>query len=75
VSRGYIHHLLEAKEMLAEVLLAQHNLHHYMLFMAAVRAAAVADSVSGAAVTPLTSSDESMTPALGELRFALQQQW
>ena len=62
--------------MLAEVLLAQHNLHHYMAFMAAVRAAAAADARTGAgAAPPSSASDEVMTPALGELKFALQQQW
>jgi len=36
-SRGYVHHLLEAHEMLAEVLLDVHNAHHMARFMAALR--------------------------------------
>lgn len=37
-SRAYIFHLLNANEMLAEVLLYMHNLHHYLRFMEAIRA-------------------------------------
>ena len=36
-SRGYVHHLLQVHEMLAEVLLEHHNTHHYLLFMAQIR--------------------------------------
>jgi queuine/archaeosine tRNA-ribosyltransferase len=38
-SRGYIHHLLNAHEMLAEVLLTLHNVHAYGRVFAAARAA------------------------------------
>lgn len=36
-TRAYIHHLLQAHEMLAEVLLYIHNLHHYLEFFKAIR--------------------------------------
>eukprot|EP00123_Amoebidium_parasiticum_P021647 comp7111_c0_seq1/m.2843 comp7111_c0_seq1/g.2843 ORF comp7111_c0_seq1/g.2843 comp7111_c0_seq1/m.2843 type:complete len:383 (-) comp7111_c0_seq1:132-1280(-) len=35
--RAYIHHLLMTHEMLAEVLLLMHNLHHHAEFFAAIR--------------------------------------
>lgn len=38
-TRAYIHHLLQAHEMLAEVLLYIHNLHHYLEFFKAIRRA------------------------------------
>ena len=37
-----MHHLLETHEMLADVLLDVHNLHHYLRFFAALRAAIAA---------------------------------
>lgn len=40
--RAYIHHLLNAHEMLAEVLLHVHNTAHYAQFVAAIRRAVVA---------------------------------
>ena len=36
-SRAYIHHLLQAHEMTAQVLLDAHNYHHYFDFFAAAR--------------------------------------
>jgi len=36
-SRGYIHHLVMAKEILAAMLLTWHNLHYYQELMAAMR--------------------------------------
>jgi hypothetical protein len=38
-TRAYIHHLLNVHEMLAQVLLQQHNLHHYMRFFECMRTA------------------------------------
>jgi len=38
-SRGYLHHLIMAKEILAAMLLTWHNLHYYQELMAAMRAA------------------------------------
>lgn len=38
-TRQYVHHLLLAHEMLAEVLLQLHNLHHLLDFFAAARKA------------------------------------
>jgi queuine tRNA-ribosyltransferase subunit QTRTD1 len=46
-SRGYLHHLLAAHEMLAEVLLDVHNTHHMLRFMAALRAAVAANDLDG----------------------------
>lgn len=40
-TRAYVHHLLETHEMLAGVLLELHNTHHWLRFMAAMRAAIV----------------------------------
>ena len=40
--RAYVNHLLETHEMLAEVLLDLHNLHHYLRFFAELRAAIAA---------------------------------
>ncbi|OQR93586.1 queuine tRNA-ribosyltransferase domain-containing protein [Achlya hypogyna] len=37
-SRAYINHLLNVHEMLADVLLYMHNMHHYYAFFAAIRA-------------------------------------
>ncbi|WZN60555.1 accessory subunit 2 of queuine tRNA-ribosyltransferase [Chloropicon roscoffensis] len=37
-SRGYIHHLLQCRELLAEVLLEFHNTHHMCRFMGTIRA-------------------------------------
>lgn len=39
VSRGYLHHLFKAKEMLGPILLTMHNLHFYQQLMAEIRAA------------------------------------
>tara|TARA_R110002111_G_scaffold16081_1_gene41427 strand:- start:5296 stop:6426 length:1131 start_codon:yes stop_codon:yes gene_type:complete len=36
-SRGYLHHLFKAKEMLGSMLLTWHNLHYYQELMAAMR--------------------------------------
>ncbi len=41
---AYLHHLLDAHEMLGEVLLDLHNQHHYLRFFAALRAAIAADA-------------------------------
>ena len=38
-SRGYIHHLIKAKEILAAMLLTWHNLHYYQELMQGIRAA------------------------------------
>jgi queuine/archaeosine tRNA-ribosyltransferase len=37
--RAYLHHLLDAKELLGWMLLEVHNVHHMQRFMAAVRTA------------------------------------
>jgi len=36
-TRGYIHHLLNTKELLAGVLLSIHNIHHYLRFFEQLR--------------------------------------
>ena len=38
-SRAYLHHLINAKEMLGPILLTWHNLHYYQSLMAGMRAA------------------------------------
>jgi queuine tRNA-ribosyltransferase len=45
-SRGYLHHLLKAKEILGSVLLTWHNLHYYQELMAGMRSAIEAGSLS-----------------------------
>lgn len=39
VSRGYLHHLFKAKEMLGPILLTMHNLHYYQELMRDIRSA------------------------------------
>ncbi|KAL4857432.1 Queuine tRNA-ribosyltransferase accessory subunit 2 [Chlorella vulgaris] len=41
-TRAYLHHLLQAHEMTAQVLLEVHNTHHYMQFFKAIRASIAA---------------------------------
>ena len=38
-SKGYVHHLLTTHEMTADVLLVQHNVHHYVRYFGALRRA------------------------------------
>ena len=45
VSRGYLHHLFKAREMLGPILLTMHNLHYYQELMAGIRAAIEAGSL------------------------------
>ncbi len=45
-SRGYLHHLLKAKEILGSVLLTWHNLHYYQELMSGMRSAIEAGSLS-----------------------------
>ena len=44
-TRAYLHHLRNTHEMLADILLTQHNQHRYAAFFAALRAAADADTL------------------------------
>jgi len=44
---GYLHHLVNTKEMLGARLLTQHNLHHYHAMMAEMRDAIVQDNLEG----------------------------
>ncbi|KNC75923.1 hypothetical protein SARC_11563 [Sphaeroforma arctica JP610] len=37
-TRSYLHHLLLTHEMLAQVLLMMHNMHHYWVFFESIRA-------------------------------------
>merc|ERR1711988_1537235 len=46
-TRAYIHHLLNAKEMLGEVLLYIHNYYHYLLFFHNIRKNIAADTFRG----------------------------
>ena len=48
-SRAYVHHLLNAHEMLGDVLLSVHNTAHYAAFLAAARAAVAAGPAAFAA--------------------------
>ncbi|KAI3430526.1 hypothetical protein D9Q98_005119 [Chlorella vulgaris] len=41
-TRAYLHHLLQAHEMTAQVLLEVHNTHHYLQFFKAIRASIAA---------------------------------
>ncbi|MEK9752482.1 MAG: tRNA guanosine(34) transglycosylase Tgt [Rhodospirillaceae bacterium] len=49
-SRGYIHHLVMAKEILAAMLLTWHNLHYYQELMAAMR-----DAIGASALDAFTA--------------------
>jgi queuine tRNA-ribosyltransferase len=49
-SRGYIHHLAMAKEILAAMLLTWHNLHYYQELMAAMR-----DAIGASALDAFTA--------------------
>ncbi len=42
VCSAYVHHLLDTHEMLGEVLLDMHNMHHYLRFFGALRGAIAA---------------------------------
>ena len=44
-SRGYVHHLVMAREILAAILLTWHNLHYYQELMAAMRTAIGTDTL------------------------------
>ena len=48
-SRAYLHHLFRAREMLGPILLTTHNLHHYQLLMAGLRAAIEAGALEARA--------------------------
>ncbi len=55
-SRGYIHHLVMAKEILAAMLLTWHNLHYYQELMAAMRDAIAAGALD--AFTALFAAEQ-----------------
>jgi queuine tRNA-ribosyltransferase len=57
-SRAYLHHLVKAKEILASMLLTQHNLTYYADLMAGLRDAIVAGRVADFAFGGATSSCE-----------------
>jgi len=61
-SRGYLHHLLKAKEILAAMLLTWHNLHYYQELMGNLRAAIEANEISGRAVALLKDLEGSGDP-------------
>lgn len=44
-TRGYIHHLLNTRELLSGVLLSLHNLHHYLRFFESLRKCISEDSL------------------------------
>jgi queuine tRNA-ribosyltransferase len=50
VSRGYLHHLFKAKEMLGPILLTTHNLHYYQELMRDIRGAIEQGRLDGFAV-------------------------
>ena len=63
-SRGYIHHLVMAKEILAAVLLTWHNLHYYQELMASMRTAIAEDALD--AFTALFAAKQ----AAGDIELA-----
>ena len=63
-SRGYIHHLVMAKEILAAVLLTWHNLHYYQELMASMRTAIAEDALD--AFTALFAAEQ----AAGDIELA-----
>jgi hypothetical protein len=60
-SRSYIAHLLNADEMLGDILLQIHNVHHYTQFFAAIRIA-IEESSAVAASASSSSSPAAVTP-------------
>jgi queuine tRNA-ribosyltransferase len=46
-SRGYLHHLIRAGEMLGPMLLSRHNIHYYQQLMAGLRAAIERGELAG----------------------------
>ena len=63
-TRGYVHHLLDAQEMLARTLLECHNTHHMQLFMQAARAA-ISQGSFASFQRALTAHDAEMSPVRG----------
>jgi len=55
-TRAYVNHLLMTGEMLAEVLLMIHNLHHYLQFFSAIRDALTSDMLDQLKDVVLNSS-------------------
>ena len=70
-TRAYLHHLVTTREMLARVLLALHNLHHYHTFFLTLQASIEAGTLDRLArrlppghrpTTPVTSSSPRASP-------------
>ena len=63
-SRGYLHHLFKANEMLGPILLTWHNIQFYQDMMAGLRAAIEQGSLDAFAQAFLAKLDEGDIPAL-----------
>jgi len=63
-SRAYIHHLVQAKEILGMMLLTHHNLHYYQELMAGMRAAIEADTFAAFAADFETQYESGDIPPL-----------
>jgi queuine tRNA-ribosyltransferase len=63
-SRGYLHHLFKANEMLGPILLTWHNIQFYQDMMAGLRAAIEQGSLDAFAATFLAKLDEGDIPAI-----------
>jgi queuine tRNA-ribosyltransferase len=68
-SRGYLHHLIKANEILGAMLLTWHNLHHYQALMATMREAIeegrLTDLAARTATTEATEEPPEDTAAAG----------
>ncbi len=63
-SRGYLHHLFKANEMLGPILLTWHNIQFYQDMMAGLRAAIEQGGLEAFAATFLAKLDEGDIPAI-----------
>jgi queuine tRNA-ribosyltransferase len=63
-SRGYLHHLFKANEMLGPILLTWHNIQFYQDMMAGLRAAIEQGGLDAFAATFLAKLDEGDIPAI-----------
>ena len=63
-SRGYLHHLFKANEMLGPILLTWHNIQFYQDMMAGLRAAIERGALDAFAATFLATLDDGDIPAI-----------
>ncbi len=65
-SRGYLHHLFKANEMLGSMLLTWHNLHYYQDLMVGLRAAIEAGELESHAAALVAAMADGDIPATSD---------